>query len=579
MKTLEFFQLSRAVQDRFKSSAQGLSQPRPALFSATTDTRWRLPLAASFAILLATLGVFSIGFGRSDSPLAIEPVWMVAVYAGLLLLALVSLVLARVRKRAPLLLPYRPGVYLFPFGVLDASNPAFRHLGLEELEAVEALGGDLLLKFKQGQFRFHVGQSERAQSLVASVEAAKIHYTAALKQMNLRDLAALDPLSETGFSNPFSPKGPHERPSQRAFVRLALLCALPLSLGLGWAGLKVRNRLSESRLFEQAKQSNQPSAYRTYLARGGTHPSVSDTLLPRAELAVASRAGNVPALEAFMQTHPGSKIQSEVTAALKGALLTELERAKAKGSLTALRSFAARFAAHGELFRAEYARGLSALYAGVLTTYKRSANYSPKALRFVKLLLDFSKTFEGTADVRFRRALRSSMTAADRQVQKSIYYMGPDSVPSQYFDRAHSEPREARAGAALVEQWQTIFPTDVLKFSLGPAVTEPEGTPVAFKVPTLLVEYVVGGAGIYLSRKPRGVVVGVGLVFDAKFTLPDSAESLEFKSSSWKVPDLAGTGEVTVAGVYEGLATEGFERFLRLYSAEYFRTQAEPTAP
>ncbi|MDX2052435.1 MAG: hypothetical protein SFV15_08600 [Polyangiaceae bacterium] len=581
MRTVEFFKVSRAVQDRFTHSAKGLSQPVPLIFSASTEARWRAPFLGSVVAVLAAFGAGAVGFGNPENSLAIAPLPAVAVYSALLLTAAVGFLMARVRFMAPKLLPYRPGRYLFPFGVVDARTDSFKVSPLNELEAIEAKGSVLRLKFKEGLSDFDAGASARAEQLVEAVRSSQASYAAALEAMNLRDLAALDPLRDTGFSNPFSPKTPLLPPSQKRFVALGLLVALPVSVGLGYVGFMLRNKLSEARLFEHAVQVNTPASYRTYLLRGGARPVVVETLLPRAELLATVQGKNTEALLGFAKSHAGSKIEAEISAALKQALLGELKRAAAEGTLTALVAFHERYQREQTLFRGEYEEALNRFYASILARYQQSAVFSANNLEFVRKLLNFSRTFRGTVLVRFRRVLRASLTTADRQVEKSIYYAGAESLPSQYFDAKRSEPREARAGQALAQKWQQIFPEDVLKFALGPPVDEPEGTPVVFPVPTLLVEYVVGGAGIYLSRKPRGVFVGVGLVFNAVFTIPDVAESLVFKSSSWKVPDAAGLelSEGTFSGVYESVAQEGFDRFLRLYEAEYFPVAAHSRVP
>ncbi len=576
MKTIEFFRASRAVQDRFTHSARGLSQPAPVLFKARVAVGWQVALLGSGLALAGGLAAAAIGFADPNSPLAISPAWMSAVYGGLVFLVFLGLLVARVRYKAPRLLPYLPGHYLFPFGVIDASTPSFRVFALDELLTVEASGTQLTLKFKEAQFQFEVGKADEAKQLVTSVQAGKLVVESLLGAMNHRELAALDPLRDTGFSNPFSPKTPHQQPVQRRLFLAMLVVALPVSAGLGWGFREFRNTFSEQRLFDRACLDNTPSAYQKYLERGGKRAVVVDTFLPRAELALAARTGNVSELDAFGAKHPENRIAAEIRAALKNALLAELRRAKAVGTVSALRAFRERFAVHLELFAPEYARAQAEFYAGILAKYEESPTYSPKLVTLVGRLLNLSRNSPAQALVRFRRVLRASLTLADRQVQKSLYYMGPESLPSQYFDAKSSAPREARVGETLIKKWQQIFPEDVLKFSLGPAVEETEGTPIVFPVPTLLVEYVVGGAGIFLSKKPRGVFVGVGLVFIASFSIPDVAESLEFKGSSWKVPDftsLAG-GEGTVKGVYESVAQDGFDRFLRLYDAEYFQAGA-----
>ncbi len=70
-------------------------------------------------------------------------------------------------------------------------------------------------------------------------------------------------------------------------------------------------------------------------------------LLPRAELRDAQQSGGVEAIEAYVSSHPNSKIPHEVQAALKGSLLAGLEEAKKKNTLAALSEFEARYGKHG----------------------------------------------------------------------------------------------------------------------------------------------------------------------------------------------------------------------------------------
>src|SRR5207247_1455973 len=66
---------------------------------------------------------------------------------------------------------------------------------------------------------------------------------------------------------------------------------------------------------------------------------------------------------------------------------------------------------------------------------------------------------------------------------------------------------------------------------------------------------------------PRGVFVGVGMMFKASFQIPGDTQPIEFKSSFWRMPNakiLEGEG-ATVADVYEKMATDGFDKFVKSY--------------
>ena len=91
-------------------------------------------------------------------------------------------------------------------------------------------------------------------------------------------------------------------------------------------------------MYARATQANDTASYRAYLERGAKFKEeVADTLLPRAELRDAERAGTVDALLKYKADHPGSKIATEVAVSIRTAMLAELEKAKAVGTLARAR--------------------------------------------------------------------------------------------------------------------------------------------------------------------------------------------------------------------------------------------------
>jgi hypothetical protein len=74
-------------------------------------------------------------------------------------------------------------------------------------------------------------------------------------------------------------------------------------------------------------------------------------------------------------------------------------------------------------------------------------------------------------------------------------------------------------------------------------------------------------AGGYMSPKPRGVFVGVGMMFKATFNVPGGSP-LEFKSSQWRTPNplvMMDEGK-GVADVYEKMASDGFDKFMKAFA-------------
>jgi hypothetical protein len=151
--------------------------------------------------------------------------------------------------------------------------------------------------------------------------------------------------------------------------------------------------------------------------------------------------------------------------------------------------------------------------------------------------------------------------------------MGVVSVPSQYFDEAHARQREVNAAKTIVSRFATAFPPDILSIEVGQPVTEAEAAPPPSKVPTMFVEHSAEMSGAsYLSQNPRGVFVGLGMLFEVAFKIPDDAKPQKYRLSAWRPPDTTvpkGDGSFESA-VYEAMAGEGFAQFAQRYLSTFF---------
>ncbi|HKQ70835.1 MAG TPA: hypothetical protein VJT73_15920, partial [Polyangiaceae bacterium] len=312
--------------------------------------------------------------------------------------------------------------------------------------------------------------------------------------------------------------------------------------------------------------------YRSYLSRGGRAADVGDRLLPRAELAVAVKLGNVEAIEKYVAEHPNSHIKDEVSAALRQAMLVELEAKKRAGTVSALSEFSKKHP--NNLVDPELRQAVHAVYQGAFATYKKESGVKdPAVVQFVEKLLAFAERAGPKVVVRFRRKASKSIDLADTQVKKSPYFMGAASLPSLYFDDAHARPRETNTAKTISDRFGNAFPADIVSFELGAPLTDSEAPLPVPTLPTLFIEHTaeVSGAS-YLSANPRGVFVGLGLLFEVTFRLPDETKPLKFRLSAWRPPDttLPRADNTWEGAVYEAMATEGYAHFAQRYLATFF---------
>lgn len=557
----DFFSLPRPVQDRFVASVTGTGVPSPILFEpagADRALRWIAVVVVS-VVLVLLLG--SLGFGQLGHDWALQPMYLVAVYALLAGAALVSVLLYLRAKSADLRYLYRQGIYLFPAGVVRVSGGKLRLYPISGLDRVEAQGkSSVVITIATVRFKFSLLQGltvERLERLMGKYRAA---FAEARAARDRKLLATLDPIRDSGFSNPLSSR---ERiaPAQDARVfKFALASILGVSIGV--MGYFARNTLAEKRLFQAAYNQNSSKAFQQYLSAGGARETVSSVLLPRAEL--KERRGSLGAVEAFAAANVDARIRPEIDVALREELLHYLAKTSEKGSLKALKEFTQAHPQHRRVSH-EIAEARAAIYAAAEASFQSKYQVSPKAQKLFEELIRYSQLHGGTVQLRFRRHLPSSAERADNSIRKSAYFTGNHAIPSQYFRAPHALAREKEAARQLLSFLQAPFSKEILHFELGePMEGEPTAELPPVKVPTLFISHSTEMSGGYTTQRPRGVYVGLGKMFRAVFVVPDTNVSFRFRYSSWLPPDVnvIWHEKLTPEQVYDRNARLGFRRFL-----------------
>jgi hypothetical protein len=576
MQRVDFYGLSRAVQDRFIGCARGESQPT-ALLSAEAEMSRDLPIFASVVTggLVGIVLLLHWGFGDLDSSVAIQPRAVVILYLVAIFAVLLGGLRLAQRWREASVLPFRAGVYLFPSGVIDARDHQLRIFSMTSL--VESGPNDraFRLTFADGTaFALPVRDRKHAEQVDAALRQGKEALLEAIEAEDKKRLGLLDPLQDIGLVNPFGPNS--IAPKMPVWVRQTWVMVALGALVLAPLLWSVRNWASDKIMLRAANRAHTADAYRAYIAAGGRDPEVKPVLLARAELAEATRQGSAEAIEKYMAEHPDSRIGEEATAALRQALLAELDRLRKMGSLLALTDFAKRHPQ--KIIESELREATHATYQAALAQYRKESGVKdPAARAFIEELLAAAEKRGPKVVLRFRRQSPRSMELVDRRVRLNPRSAGPVQLPSQYFDDAHAEPREAAAAKTIIERFSSAFPADLLAFELGPslgAAMAQEG-PVA-DAPTMLIEHVAEPSGaLYFSARPKGVFAGIDFVFDVTWLLPGSSRSHTFHTSLWRRPrPMAALGaEKLEETVYESMAESAFDQFSHRYLAVFFPNQ------
>lgn len=570
MQTQDFYKLGRPVQDRLIGCINGTGLPPPILSSRGGPLEpfvWLLGAGGAAVVLIV---LYRVGLGALDSAMAIQSAPIILLYAALVGAITFAFVRAAALFADIRALPFKPGVYLFPIGVIDARRFVLKIYPIDEVVATTgpSPANAFKISLKGGaSFDFTAKNAEAAAKAAEAIASARGQLDAADAapgSMRPRALAALDPLQ--GFVNPLAPTTSIDR-SVPPWAKFVWAIAPAVGVVLGGCIWLVRNVVSDDRMFARATAEADADSLRAYMARGSRHKAeIEVVLLPRAELKEAQQKGTVDAIEDFIKAHPKTGIATEIDQALKKAMADELEDAKKAATLGALRDFAKRHPNHQ--LDAELKAATHGLYVAALDNYKKNEapkDVSPAAVALVERLVGWAETKGPKVEVRFHRR-GNSLDKADTIIGKNKYFMGVVSFATKYEDPQHMKPREEELGAAIVARFNQAFPKDVLEMSLGEAVADPDAPLPPVTVPTWFIDYVAEwDGGLKTSDRPRGVFAGVGYSLDASFRIPDdAAKPLRFKPGIiWRGPKLDGMENVDKAEekIYADMAIGAFEQF------------------
>lgn len=589
MKSIEFYDLPRPVQERFVAASQATLAPAPLAMRPApkyVGARWFIACAVCFSV---TAAFACYGFGDLKHPSALATGVHALLYCLGFTLSFATLTRGLTLRDRAGSLPFARGTYLFPMGVVEANSSALHVHSLADLRTVEANAAALSVTFVDGtSFDFPARDHEQAEAAKRAVNESQERLDEATRADSVRHMAALDPLLRTNFPSPFSQDVPFKRPTTVwAVALLAMAVVSGAALGVGvW---EVRNKLSARRLAEAARALDTTAAYREYLERGGKSPEIVEILLPRAELAEAKAQGSVAAIEQYIASHPDSQIPNEVAEALRAALLAALERAKAPGTLAALDEFQRSHPRHEpvseELAAARhqvYRTAASRARERSLATGVRRGD--PAA--FWEQLVAHTEKHGPRVEVRFRSILGKSAKQADNQVRSGSYFAGNASLPSRHFREADTRAREALAGPLLVSALQGLFSPEIVRFELGPPLpgADEEDKPLPLPEPTVASLYIdqrIELSGAVFNAKPRGIFFGAGSFYYTKFLLPGSDDRLDIEVRAWRSPTrtLMRSAQRTTADVYEDLARRSLNMFLRRYLKRTLREPPEVSLP
>lgn len=578
-RRVDFYRLSRPVQDRFAAATRRTAPPAPLLFQkAPRRLVWGL-LGGSALLAIVAVLLLRVGYGDVGSTLALHGAKMLVVDLLLWAAAAYGVVHAMAILRAEEALPYKTGTYLFPGCVVEALGPVLRVWTVGEAESIETVSSPsagLALRMHDGS-RVVVGaraldDAQRAERALASIRA---ELTRALAEDDAHVLAEMDPLHDSAMSSPIGPTDPM-KPAVAVWTRFDWAIAAGVGVALGLVLVQTRNTMSDEAMFRAVATQGTVSAYEQYLTQGRKHAEdVRDVLLPRVELAQAESQG-VDATEAFAQTHPDSKIQPEIDAALRRVLLGELAKAKAVGTVAALDDFVKKHPHSG--LDPELASARHALYAQALSAWRTKAKPDAATAAFMERLFAWAeKTPSPAVQVSFRQEPSKTIDDADQKIKKSQRFPGVDALPSRYVKTDALRTREQHVVQDVVQAFASEIPADVITVSAG-APLDP-GAQAPAGAPALVVDYSPewSQGSTTVSTKPQTIFAGLNFPFTATFSVPDVGAPLVLKTKAWRSAELwkmhgatAMTREDFEQKVYDAMIDGAFEQLDKKLTTNLF---------
>lgn len=574
MRKQDFYGLPRAIQDRFIESSQGAAAPVPLAVYPRSETQSLVWWTLSLVCVLGWAGFTSLGIGDLYSAFALSSPLHTTLHVVFASAAVFFALRAYAVTWAMGRLPYATGDYLYPSGVISASFGQLAEFDSREIQAVEPRGDKIIVRYTGRTFTFLGETPERARDVADMFGHSREAWRGVADGEPL-DRARLHPLTDSGIPNPLAPTDPHERP--RFFsVPVLAVAAVVLGMCMGLGVSAWRDSLSQKALYRRAIAEDTVQGYQAYLERGGERADVKTLLLPRAELRLAIAKGTVGAVQEFKERHADTQITGEVQNALRAALLRELEKAKANGSLRALSEFPKKFPSYG-LIAGELAAAKQAVYAKAMSDFQAQASsQDPDLIPFVQRLLTYAQTHGPDVELRFHQEFPQDRENIDQIVSKAKkYYMGTKSLPSQYVLGERARVREKRVLTQIKERLQRAFPEDILRFRLGPEPKEANEAPPPPSVPTITFMHRSMLSGGYVGGAPKAMYMGVALHMTSQAHLPGEAEPyLEYKWNAWRHPkfSILVDTDKDIPDIYAEMIDGAFDKYAELYLGLWFES-------
>lgn len=617
-RLLDFNRFPRSSRERFIACLRGQTGPRPIFQNAGGGGAIAGWVILGICAVVALFFVVSLGYGNTYE-VKQSPGFLLVYAAAFFFFGLSVLGLIR-RIRMGSVLPFKPGVYVFPLDVVVANSKDVEIYPMGDLAMLQPVHHYRNGFYTHTAFHFHFVGGKKfsftssskafAEGQLVSLRQSQQQLDDAMARKDVYALAALDPFFELRMN------GWQEVPQPPDNLMAG---SIPKWMSLGWAlGLAltvlsvpvwfVRNVLSDEKAFAELKRETEFSGssgrysyidtydWERYVHKGGRHADEAENVwIPKLELKKAQSEGTPEAIQTFLDKHPGSAVDAEAKAAFASALHADFIKAQNTKTVAALRDFAKKWPRAADVPAAK--TGIHDLFEKTLADFRPQANTKdPTVLPFVESLIAYEEAHDSPpVAVRFRGHNSASLKAADKILASEDDTAGLATV-SDHFDDSENQKREQTMVTALGRAFATVFPADVLPLELGEPLPAKDKMPPTVTSPTIIVDYEVGWSGdTYVNKSESRRFVGIKISFDTLMQLPSYDQTMKFKLSVLP-PDrftvdystfsdplygsalAGGSGGPSDTAVYDVMALRAFDQLSTKMEQVFFR-EAPKAAP
>lgn len=506
-----------------------------------------LVLVCGFFLLLAAAADF--GDPLKDSGWR-EP-GIIILYAILIFGITMAGLAVRKRRHLNRKFGFLPGWYVFAFALVDANSEHLSIFDLMQLKALDATHHSTNGIYSHTMFKFNfkdgtqnnlsISNKTQAEALLRNFDWYRDQARAAYEARDAQKLAGYDPFLELRQNNWAGAKQTpggfvpalkyHGQNLMRTLQPLAMLAAIAIG-ALFWLG---RSAASDYQMHQTAKRLATEAAYAGYIAHGKFYVAEMQAALPRV---------------AFVETLP-------------------------KKSVSLLRSLKSRFPQSDIV--PDVKKEIHVLYQRSMQKFQEQAvNTDNTLVATMEQLLQFAEQRDNPqVTIKFTRPTTEQLGELDAFLKASERKL-PNmkmALASRHFANDTASVREARILDGLRSAFGSIFPNDVLSFSVGSGGKNAH--------PALDIAYRIEPSGsIYFSEKNKDdAFVGLAIRFQASIIVPEVAEHWNFELEV-QPPNEFRVEYKTAAGgesrpsegqVYSVMAERAFDQLSSKITAAFFR--------